>query len=78
MMIFITLESLLGITYPLTRIENSLRGISQPKTFIIHWIKQIIYWDFPTPFFIILYFVFLRWTFLMWKLCPPRKINSVE
>ncbi len=72
MMVFITLETLLGITCPLTSIENSLRGISQSKSFIEYWITQIIYWDVPAHFFIILYCMFLGWTFLMWKLFPPR------
>ena len=78
MVLFITLETLLGITCPLTSIENSLRGIQQSKSFIGYWIKQIIYWDFPTQFFIILYCVFLGWTFLMWKLCPPINTKGVE
>ena len=64
MVLFITLETLLGITCPLTSIENSLRGIHQSKSFIGYWIKQIIYWDFPTQFFIILYCIFLGWIFL--------------
>ena len=78
MMVFITLETLLGITCPLTSIENSLRGIHQSESFIGYWIKQIIYWDFPTQFFIILYCVFLGWTLVMWKLCPPRNTKGVE
>ena len=72
MMMFITLATLLGITCPLTSIENSLRGIYQSKSFIEYWIKQIIYWDVPVHFFIILYCMFSGWTFLMWKLFPPR------
>ena len=71
MMVFITFETLLEITCPLTLIENSLRGINQSKSFVGYWIKQIIYWDFSTQFFIILYCVFLGWTFLLWKICPP-------
>ena len=73
LMVFITLETLLGITCPLTSIENSLRGIYQSKSFIGYWIDQVIYWDLPTQFFIILYCIFLSWTLLMWKLFPPKK-----
>ena len=72
MMVFVTLETLLGITCPLTSIENSLRGIFQSKSFIGYWIKHVIYWDFPTQFFIILYCILLVWTLLMWKLFPPK------
>jgi len=73
MMIFITLEILLGVACPLTSIENSLRGLNQSKSFVAYWIEQVIYWDFPTQFFVVLYCVFLGWIFLLWKLCPPKK-----
>ena len=72
MMMFVTFETLLGITCPLTSIENNLRGIYESTSFVSYWIKQIIYWDSPAQFFIILYCVLLVWTFLMWKLFPPR------
>ena len=72
-MAFVSLETLLGITCPLTSIENSLRDVHQSNSFIGYWIQQIVYWDLPTKFFIILYLCLLGWTFLMWKLFPPRK-----
>ena len=34
MMLFVTLETLLGITCPLTSLENILRGITQSELFI--------------------------------------------
>ena len=73
LMAFVTLETLLGITCPLTSIENKLRGITQSETFIGHWIQKLIYWDFPIEFFIVLYCIILGWTFLMWKIFPPKK-----
>ena len=76
MMIFVTLETILGITCPLTLIENSLRGINDSTSFISYWISQIIYWNFPTQFFIILYCICLVWTFLMWKIFPPMIKNN--
>ena len=76
MMIFVTLETLLGITCPLTSIENSLRGTNQTKSFISYWINEVIYWNFPTQFFVFLYYVFLIWTFLLWKLYPPIIKNT--
>ena len=71
MMIIVTFETLLGITCPLTLIENSLRGINHSTSFISHWINQIIYLNFPSQFFVILYCGVLGWTFLLWKLFPP-------
>ena len=76
LMCLVTLESLFGITCPLTSIENYLRGISRNKSFISFWIEKIIYWDFPTIFFIFLYFIFLGWTLLMWKIYPPELTNN--
>ena len=72
MMMFVTLETLLGITCPLTSIENNLRGVYESTSFLSYWVKQIIYWDSPDQFFIILYSMFLVWTFSMWKFFPPR------
>ena len=76
MMFFITLETLLGITCPLTSIENKLRGINKTRSFISYWIDEIIYWDLPSQFFIILYCSVLIWTFLLWKFFPPINKNS--
>ena len=76
LMFIVTFETLVGITCPLTSIENYLRGINNSKSFISFWIEKIIYWDFPTSFFIFLYFVFLGWTLLMWKIYPPKFKDS--
>ena len=76
LMFLVTFETLVGITCPLTSIENYLRGINNSKSFISFWIEKIIYWDFPTSFFIFLYFVFLGWTLLMWKIYPPKFKDS--
>lgn len=76
MMIFVTLETLLGITCPLTVFENNLRNINHSKSFISYWIDQIIYWNLPSQFFMILYCGTLGWTFLLWKLFPPIIQNN--
>ena len=76
LMFLVTLETFFGITCPLTLIENKLRGISSNKSFISFWIEQIIYWDFPTIFFLFLYFIFLGWTLLMWRIYPPELKKS--
>ena len=73
MMAFVTLETLLGINCPLTVIENSIRDVNQDILFVSYWIRQLIYWDVPKVVFLILYNLFLVWTLLLWKLCPPQK-----
>ena len=74
LMVFITLETLLGMTCPLTSIENHFRGIYQSKSFIRYWVERLIYWDFSPQIFIILYCILLGWTLFMWKLFPPRQV----
>ena len=73
MMAFITLETLMGMTCPLTSLENNFRGIHKSGSFVGYWIGKIIYWDLPAQFFIISYCIFLGWTLLMWKLFPPNR-----
>lgn len=70
LMALVTLETLFGITCPLTFIENNLRAMQQPESFVGYWIGQMIYWDLSTRFFLILYSLALGWTLLMWKLFP--------
>jgi hypothetical protein len=71
-MAFVTLETILGLTCPLTLIENYLSGMNTSESFIGFWVKRIFYYDFPVEYFAISYFLCLAWTFSMWKLFPPR------
>jgi hypothetical protein len=74
MMVLVTLETLLGITCPLTSLEHILRGITQSESFIGYWTQQFIYWDLPTHIFFILYCMFLGWTLFMWWIFPPKRL----
>ena len=51
LMMFLTLETLIGITCALTSLENVLRGITQSDSFIRFWIWNLIYWDLPPHIF---------------------------
>jgi len=73
-MAFVTLETILGLTCPLTLIENYLSGMNTSESFIGFWVKRIFYYDFPMEYFALSYFLCLAWTFSMWKLFPPRNI----
>ena len=76
MMIFVTIETILGLSCPLTVLENNLRGINENQLFLSRWITEVIYWDFPSEFFLILYCLCLGWTFLIWKKYPPIEKND--
>lgn len=67
----ITVETIIGITCPLTLIENNLRDIQSSEGFISTWIRNILYWNLPTSFFLITYLICFIWTLLMWKFFPP-------
>ena len=70
---FITAETIVGLTCPLTVLEHSLRGDSPSQSFVSYWIKRILYWDLPYEIFIALYFLCFAWVIFLWKWCPPRK-----
>ncbi len=67
----VTTESLIGITCPLTIIEQMLRNATYSKTFINYWLSKIIYWDISSLFFIAVYSLCFFWTVLLWKIFPP-------
>ena len=76
MMIFVTFETIIGLSCPLTVLENNLRGINENQLFLSRWITKVIYWDFPSEFFLIIYCLCLGWTFLIWKKYPPIEKND--
>ena len=69
----VTFESIIGITCPLTFIENNLRGIHISNSFISIWLTKIVFWQLPSIFFLIIYSLCLFWTILMWIKFPPKK-----
>ena len=69
---FITLEAVLGITCPLTILENILRQIEYQQSFVSYWLSHFIYWDLPAYFFVTLYSVCFCWSLLFWKAYPPN------
>ena len=70
--VLVTLETILGLTCPLTLIENYLIGMNTSESFIGFWVKRMFYYDFPVEYFAIFYLLCLVWTFSMWKRFPPR------
>ncbi|MFL2668003.1 MAG: DUF2784 family protein [Alphaproteobacteria bacterium] len=67
-----------GITCPLTSLENMLRGSIQSESFIGYWIQQLIYWDLPTHIFFILYCIFLGWKITYVADLPIKKTLPVN
>ena len=76
LIVFVMVESLLGVTCPLTTLESYLRQSQPPESFIGHWLNKVLYWDLPNIFFLVLYTSCVAWTFALWLAVPPRKTNS--
>ena len=67
----ITVETFVGLTCPLTVLENMFRDVDYSSSFMSYWIAQILYWDWPSQVFVILYSLCLGWVLTLWKVCPP-------
>ena len=72
---FVTIEAILGITCPLTKLENILRQIEYQQSFVSYWLSHFIYWDLPNYFFVTLYSACFVWSLIFWKVHPPNYFN---
>ena len=70
---FITAETIVGLTCPLTVLENMFRDVDYSSSFMSYWMVQILYWDLPSEVFVLLYTLCLGWVLILWKRCPPIK-----
>jgi Protein of Unknown function (DUF2784) len=72
-MTFVAVETLLGITCPLTRWEDLLRGAGGgERSFIGRWLAWLLYYDLPNWVFAAAYCVFAAAVAWTWRLIPPR------
>ena len=74
----ITTETIVGLTCPLTVLENIFRDFDYSMPFMSYWVAEILYWDLPSQVFVLLYSFCLGWVLILWKLCPPiEKVREV-
>ncbi len=78
LMTLITIETIIGITCPLTIIESHLRGIYISNSFLGSLVSKIIFWELPRLFFMILYILCLFWTIFIWFRFPPEKKKKIR
>jgi hypothetical protein len=70
---FVAIEALLGITCPLTRWEDLLRGIQpEERSFIGRWFARFLYYDFPEWVFASAYCAFALAVAWAWRAIPPH------
>jgi hypothetical protein len=71
--VFVSAEALLGITCPLTRWEDLLRGAGpQERSFIGRWLARLLYYEFPEWVFALAYCAFALAVMGVWRAVPPR------
>jgi hypothetical protein len=71
--VFVAMESLLGIACPLTRWEDFLRATSPgARSFISRWLGRLLYYDFPEWVFALVYCAFALAVAWAWRTVPPR------
>lgn len=65
-------EALLGFACPLTVFEDWLRSTDDAASgFVERWVHQILYWDFPSWVFTLVYLTFTFLAVLTWRRWPP-------
>ena len=70
-MSFVTVETVLGLSCPLTVLEDWLRGVAGQQSFVQRWAGALIYWDAPPWVFTILYLLVTLLVVVAWKIVPP-------
>ena len=74
---FVVLQSWLGVTCPLTRLEMSLRVKAQVGTysggFIEHWVQRLLYYEAPAWAFALVYTLFGLAVLATWWFLPPTR-----
>jgi hypothetical protein len=71
--LFVAVESLIGISCPLTVWEDTLRGRGIAGGFIERWIDRLIFYAAPTWVFTAAYEAFAMIVLVTWMLVPPAR-----
>ena len=73
----VVLQSWLGVTCPLTRLEMTLRAKAQAGTyaggFIEHWVQRLLYYEAPAWVFALVYTLFGVAVLVTWWCLPPTR-----
>ncbi len=76
LMLVVAAQAWLGVTCPLTILEQALRGeAGQPthdQTFVGYWLSRLIFYQVPGWVFVTVYTVFAALVLASWWYWPPR------
>jgi hypothetical protein len=76
LMALVTAEAILGLSCPLTLLEDWLRGAATEQSFVARWVSALIYWNAPSWVFALLYAAFLLAIAAAWLAWPPIGKNK--
>jgi len=69
---FVALEAVIGMTCPLTAMEDLLRGGARAESFVGRWVRYFLYYRAPEWVFTALYLAWTAATLVTLRLVPPR------
>lgn len=70
--LFVVVESLIGMICPLTLLEDYLRGTATGDSFIQRWLHLILFYDVPEWVLGVIYVLFALLVVITFRLVPPR------
>lgn len=73
--VWVVMESLMGVVCPLTAWENTLRRVETGGGFIQHWLHRILFYDAPEGVLTAVYIVFAGLVAMTFKWVPPMREN---
>jgi hypothetical protein len=75
-------EALIGVTCPLTVLEDRLRSAAYAGSgFLERWVHRILFWEFPAWVFTLVYLIFaflVLWTWRRWPPAPRGKLRGAD
>jgi len=75
--LYVVLEAWLGVTCPLTLLENRLRALAgeatYPASFIGYWLDRLLFYDAPAWVFTLVYTLFAVTVIAALLAYPPRR-----
>jgi len=75
--LYVVIESVIGVVCPLTVWEDALRGAREEKSFVARWVHRILFYDFPEWVFTIAYVAFaLLVIATLWLVRPARQVRK--
>lgn len=69
--LFVVVESFIGMVCPLTLLEDYLRGTTTGNGFIQRWLHSILFYDVPTWMLTVIYVIFALLVIITFRLVPP-------